>query len=251
MINSENTIVSGFIKINNNNNNNISILEYYEYGKHILYSDTPKIIFLDENIYNILKPEDFNNKNTYIHKLCKEDIYLYNYIKYININDNIITDNPDKDTLDYLMLMCYKTELMRKAVEINYFNTTNFIWVDFGIKKIIKCSNLDFINKLNNIRYNIKDNDKIRIGNILSYQDYINYNFYRKICWFFPGGIFSGNQKVIIKFANLVKDKCIYLMSVYKLLTWEVNVWYMIYLDNKNLFSLYKCNHNDTIIDNY
>ena len=222
----ENTIVSAFININNYNN--ISILEYYEYGKKILCSHINKIIFLDENMYNLLKPEDFDNESTHIIKISKKDIYLYDYEKYLN-KDIIITDNYSKDTLEYLIIMCYKTEFMRKAVEINHFNTTNFIWLDFGLKKVFKCSDFEFINKLNNIRYNNVFDNKIRIGNILPYEHYINYNFYRKICWFFPGGLFSGSENSIINFANLVKDKCIYLMSVYKLLVWEVNIWYLIY----------------------
>lgn len=32
---------------------------------------------------------------------------------------------------------------------------------------------------------------------------------------------------------------------------WEVNIWFLIYLENKDLFDYYSCDHNNTIIDNY
>ena len=32
---------------------------------------------------------------------------------------------------------------------------------------------------------------------------------------------------------------------------WEVNIWYLVYKENKELFDNYYCNHNNTIIDNY
>jgi len=32
---------------------------------------------------------------------------------------------------------------------------------------------------------------------------------------------------------------------------WEVNIWYIIYNENKHLFDIYKCNHDNSIIENY
>ena len=32
---------------------------------------------------------------------------------------------------------------------------------------------------------------------------------------------------------------------------WEVNIWYLIYKENKELFNSYGCNHDKTLIDNY
>ena len=48
-----------------------------------------------------------------------------------------------------------------------------------------------------------------------------------------------------------MKKKCIELVEQDKHLMWEVNIWYLIWKDNKDLFLPYNSNHNQTIIDNY
>ena len=40
-------------------------------------------------------------------------------------------------------------------------------------------------------------------------------------------------------------------MTTKNTIMWEVNVWYLIYNENKLLFDIYDCDHTDSIIDNY
>lgn len=53
------------------------------------------------------------------------------------------------------------------------------------------------------------------------------------------------------KFASLIKSKCIDIMTSKNTIMWEVNIWYLIYKENKSLFDIYNCNHNSSLIDNY
>jgi len=48
-----------------------------------------------------------------------------------------------------------------------------------------------------------------------------------------------------------MKNKCISYIQEHKNLVWEVNIWYLIYRDNKELFNTYKADHNPSIIQNY
>jgi hypothetical protein len=164
-------------------------------------------------------------------------------------NFNLLTDNPLKDTSDYIFLQNFKTECIRKAVSLNTFYTDNFMWIDFGINHIFNCSLDEFQNKilrLNNLNY-----DKVRIGSIIDLNILLDKDIYRGICWYFAGGVFGGNKDALIKFADLAKEKCLQIINEKRTLMWEVNVWYLIYMENRELFSLYKCDHNNTIIDNY
>ena len=76
-------------------------------------------------------------------------------------------------------------------------------------------------------------------------------DIYKDITWYFAGGVFGGDSKALIKFADLTKQQCIKTIENYKTLMWEVNVWFQVYLDNPDLFSLYNCDHNHTLIGNY
>jgi hypothetical protein len=241
------TIVSAFIS-DINKREDININMYYSLGKLILKLSTPKIIFLDENMHNLIKDEDYDKDNTLIIKYNKSEYYLYNYINNLQ-NFKLNTDNHSKDTLEYMFTMCNKTEWIRKAIEIDIFNSDNFIWLDFGIKQVCNCSDDEFIQKLKNMQY--KQYDNVRIGHIWDLSLHYNIDILRQISWYFAGGVFGGNKKSLLKFAYLMKEKCIEIVNKYNTIMWEVNIWYILYLETPDLFETYLCNHDNSIIDNY
>ena len=241
------TIVSAFISnINTRNDRNINT--YYLLGKLLLKSTTPKIIFLDKDMYNLIQASDYDKKNTHIINYEKTDIYLYNYSEKL-VNFNLNTDNPSKDSLEYIFAMCNKTEWIKKAIELDTFNSDNFIWIDFGLKQVCNCSNSDFIEKLNKLY--LKNYSSVRIGNIWNLSSYYNFDILKQITWYFAGSVFGGDKKSLIKFAELMKNKCIEIINNYSTIVWEVNIWYMLYRIEPTLFNPYSCDHNNTIIENY
>ena len=52
-------------------------------------------------------------------------------------------------------------------------------------------------------------------------------------------------------YADLMKEKCIYIMTTKNTIMWEVNIWYLIYQENPDLFDLYDCEHDRTMIAGY
>ena len=242
-----NTIVSAFVS-NINNRDDITLKRYYELGKLLLKSTVPKIIFVDETMFNLINLLDYDISNTNIVKIKKINIYLYKYINSLS-QFNLNTDNPNKDTIEYIITQCNKTEWVKSAIELNTFNTNNFIWVDFGIRYIFNCSDEEFIEKINKLKYKVYKN--VRIGNIWNLQNNYNINIYKDIAWYFAGGIFGGNKESLLHFSNKIKEKCIDIILTKNTLMWEVNIWYLIYIENKEIFDNYSCNHNNSIIDNY
>jgi hypothetical protein len=250
------TIVSAFVSdVNFRKDRNLQ--KYFDLGKLLINCDVPKIIFLDECMYKYfvenMGKTIVSNTNTRIYKINKRDSYLYKYEKYLK-NFQLNTDNSDKDTLDFMFTMCNKTEWIKKAIMLNDFNTSNYIWLDFGIRHVFKCSDEDFIYKVNKLKYIEYDN--IRIASIWkNMQDYSWYNedydIYKKIMWFFAGGVFGGNKNALLTFSDKMKEKCMEIMLIKGTIMWEVNVWYLIYKECNELFSRYWCDHNITIIDNY
>ena len=246
------TLVSAFIA-NANQRSDRSVEDYIAYGKKILESKINKIIFMDETIIDKLSNYSYNS-NTIIIPIKKSDNYLYAYKDQIT-NFQLNTTYPEKDTLEYMITMCGKTEHVRKAIELNPFQSSQFIWVDFGIIYIFKNDDIKLQNSLSNIQNNLYDN--VRIGSIWDPELYsamclnFNINIYKDITWYFAGGVFGGNPKALIQFADLMQKQCIKIIQEKQTLMWEVNIWYQIFSENKDLFSLYKCDHNSTILENY
>jgi len=268
------TIVSGFASSNNCFSKNIE--NYCKWGIKLLKINVPKIIFAEENMYEKIK--SYENEYTHIILYDKKESYLNSYI--INSEHHLSNFNKlsSKDTLEYMFIMCNKTEWMKKAIEINYFNTNQFMWIDFGIRKVCngdKKNNNDdddddydepfnqtIMNTQNKAYSNVRigsiwnpyidynfDKENIYVNNI--YCNNISWNVYKKIFWFFAGGVFGGNKDVLLQFSDKMKEMCIKIITEKQTLMWEVNIWYIIFLENKELFDCYQCNHSISIIQNY
>jgi len=241
------TIVSGFLT-NVNQKVDCNIDNFVNLGILFLKAKIPKIIFVDEGMYE--KINTYENEYTKIILINKTNYELYQYMKSgLLTNFSLNTDNHAKDTIEFMFTMCNKTEWVRQAIELNHFNTEQFVWIDFGIRHVFRCNDETFINILESLY--CKNYDKIRIGTIWNLQDQYLFNIYRDITWYFAGGVFGGNKENLIKFANLTKEKCLHVVSNEKTIMWEVNIWYLIYLENKELFETYHCEHDDLIIIKY
>ena len=152
--------------------------------------------------------------------------------------------NETKDTREFFSLMNTKIEFILRASEM--CEDTNFMWVDFGILKIIK--NTDrFINKLKAV--NEKTYDKITIPGCWAMGRGFSVE---EVNWRFCGGFFVIPRNHVQTFyehsRNVLKDFCT--NPIYKL-TWETNVWNIVeYFACKDIIQWFFADHNDTIIHN-
>ncbi len=231
-----------------NNREDYKIESYLQNGKLLMSTKINKVIFLDQETYNELK--DFQNEFTKLIITSSKDIYLNQY-RHLLTHMNISTNNPQKDTLDYFYLMCNKTEFVKEAININLFNSEQFVWIDFGIRYIFNCDNLEFISsveRLNNSSYN-----NVRIGSIWKkYNEFnTNVNPLTSIIWQFAGGVFGGNKEQLIRFATHTREMCLRTIFEHNTIMWEVNIWHLIYQECPDLFDMYPCDHDNTIIYNY
>lgn len=235
-----------------------SIEKYVEYGKKLIALPINKVIFMERAVH----AEHFydeNRENTTFIFIEKKDLYLYQYADQItDFCPN--TDNPEKDTLEYMFVQCNKTEWLREAIDRNPYGSkdpkdptvpkelsNNFVWIDFGIWHMIRDDQVftDACMKIANEPFN----NKVRIACGNSQSDFAN--LHKTISWFFLGSIFGGDRDSLIKFANSVKNKCIETIQKHKTIMWEINVWQMVYADDPTLFLCYGANHDASILQNY
>jgi len=239
------TIVSCFLA-NSNSRGDRKSDKYIELGKKLLNINTPKIIFIDDTIIESI---EYNKQNTVLIPFNRDDIYLYDHKNNIT-NFAVNTDFPEKDTLDYMLLICNKTEIMKKAVELNPFQTEQFVWIDFGINHIFRCDDIEFERKIMDLTK--KKYENVRIGSIIDPQTTIfQGDIYSQVAWYFAGGVFGGNGNALKEFADMVKEECYETIFEKGTLMWEVNIWYIVYLKFPSFFDPYLCNHNESLITNY
>lgn len=234
------SIVTAFLS-NLNQRTDRNTENYIDLGKQLLNIPVRKIVFMDSQyLYRFS-----SNEITCIIPITRQDIKLLDFANEVK-NDVLETSNPSKDTFEYMSFVCSKTDFVARAAELNPFKTSQFVWIDFGIRHIF--SNAEIFNKaVENLC--TKSYEKIRIA-------YINrrpltISIYREVWWFFAGGCFGGPVNQLKKFAQLTAEKSRQVIKEKNVLPWEVNVWTLVYEENKELFDLYYGNHDEGLLLNY
>ena len=243
------TIISAFIYLSTNSNT--SLESYIAHGIKLLKRDIQKIIFIDENVFAHF--EEYQNAETVLIKTKLEDLYLYKYkdrLKNLRVNTNNIT----KDTFEYFVIQCNKTEWVREAISLHRRRALKegdvnpiqqFIWIDFGIYHVLT-DDVDISTDFFKHNY-----DNVRIPSIWNLDITYNCDYKRDIMWYFAGGVFGGAAEKLVRFADLTKQTCLAMIENEAHLMWEVNIWYLVWMDNKDLFNVYKATHDSSIIINY
>ena len=232
------TIVTGFLK--NVNTNKRKIDTYMEHGKQLLSLFCNKIMFVEQDVYDTyLKDEFFPTTHFVIVK--RKDNYLYEYMDHLT-DPVFYTDNYGKDTMEYMMLICHKTEWVKKAIENNFFHSDQFVWIDFGIRHVLSsCQVIDAVLT--------KTYDCVRIAaGKTSLDSAIPISILHRVHWYFLGGIFGGNASSLCEFADKMKTLCIDIIKKNNILCWEVNIWFILYKMYPTLFSPYYSDHNNSMI---
>lgn len=253
------TIVSAFIGgINKSPNKSIDL--YLRYGYQLMRIKIPKILFIDETLIDQLKKigDDISYEYNYIIPYKLTDIYLYQYVNQLK-NVSVCSSNPQKDTIEYFMVQCHKTEWIRQAIELNRYNSVNYMWIDFGIYQFIDKLNLsteEKFNQFSNSLYQIEyqKTDLIRMPQMWNLKATCN-NFHdymkKHICWYFGGSLFGGNKDNLIKFAQSTKQQCLKMIIDESWLVWELNIWYLVYQETPQLFETYWAKHDLSIFEKY
>jgi hypothetical protein len=253
------TIVSAFIS-NVNSREDRKLEEYISYGIKLMGVNIPKIIFLDKTIISSHPEFRLSSENTCIIPIDKTDIYMYQFIGQIT-NFELREHNPKKDTIEYILLQCNKTEFIREAIASNPFQTDQFIWIDFGIFHMYQENETMFYKSIDiacHKRYeNIRMASLWNVHEPLFYQyNNVKIDIYKDIAWFFSGSVFGGEKESLIRFADLAREKYRKIIHERGHIMWEINVWYLIWQDvcleeSRELMDLYYGDHNYTILYEY
>jgi hypothetical protein len=255
------TIVSAFLT---NINENRSVEKYVAYGTKLIELNVPKVIFIEKLVYQTYFSHYGLKTDTKFIFMEKTDLFLYPY-KEEFVHFHVQSTSPRKDTLEYMFVQNHKLEWIRQASEQNYFQTSQFVWVDFGIFHLFS-SEENFTKGISNVVE--KEYESVRIAGIWRLSDEVqDFDFveakkeylFHQIGWFFAGSVIGGNKSAVIEFADLCKQKCLFLLKEYQHIMWEVNVWALVYLDLQKkkdkdtalILQWYPSDHNDSILMNY
>jgi hypothetical protein len=236
-----------------NNDRNRKVNKYLELAQEfILLLPYPVIFFIDDDDIETYK-YIYNSRNelnllqlTNICKISFTKTYFYKYLSRLEeLQRHFIIRNGElkHETPLYIILTNNKFFFMEKAIELNPFNSSHFIWMDFGINHVAKNTELihEWINCVP---------DKIKQLCINPYIENIEPKKYFENIWHnCAAGLFSGSKENLLKYGELFKQKTeqIYNENWYQL---EEAVMTIIQRENYELFDFYYGDY-EGIISNY
>jgi len=250
------TIITMLYDIRSMENNQIErnrkLDSYIDFSKKFLLKlPFPIIFFIDENeetydaIYNSRKELNLLDK-TYIYKCDFKTTYFYKDFSRLEVlqkNFHILNGELEHETPLYVILNNNKFDCIDKTIELNPFNSSHFVWMDFGINHVAE--NTEFIyNWIHEVP------DKIKQMCINPFVEDVDFKEYFKFIYHnMAGGLFSGSLYSMKKYSELFKNKTeeIYNQNWYQI---DEAVMTMVCRENPDLFDLFYGDYKG-IVSNY
>lgn len=222
--------------------------DYLTLGSSLLSLEIPLVIYTEKKLAQMimeLRPKEYHNITKIIELPFEETEYYKHLDKVIRLQEEyrINNINVKKDTPRYVLLGYNKFSFMKEVINNNYFNSSHFIWIDFGVSHVAQN-----INSIRRWVYNIPD--KIRM---LEINPYIENNspkdYFRVIYHNVAAGLFSGSGEYLLKYCELFREKLSYTFEEgwYQL---DEGMMAMINRENEDLTDNYYGDY-DNIINGY
>jgi hypothetical protein len=244
------TFVTAFINIENVEEKAVSWR--FEKFQDLVKTGINLCVYYDSTSENRINEIACENPNVkMMNRFSMEDLISFRICSEIDNLEMPHTDNANKDTKEYMMLINSKIEFIHETIEMNPFGTKYFAWIDFSISKVF--SSEKYKNTLSELGKTEWDTKVLAIPGchekLRSNDDSIVRDELQSIYWRFCGGFFFGDSESLENFYNLYVEHFPKFVNKFKKIVWEVNFW--AWLESNSLWSpnWYSADHNDSIIE--
>jgi hypothetical protein len=261
------TIVTSLYDIDRQNLDGRNWNQYLIWFSKTLRLNSPMVIFVDDdNLVNMIE-QIRKDLPTKIVKLPLESSYYYQYKEKI---EDIINSENYKSKITgnkriecrsslYNIVQYSKFFWVEKAIELNYFSTERFLWLDAGISRFFESIDLDnsFTSK------NISDEDLkdklflqtfIGVYTDLCSSDYISEDYFWDERSYVAGGIFLVDKNSMKNIKSIIDDVLLKKMLNNSVMNNEqICLGYLLkkHPDQFLLFKHYQSKHRNYEILNY
>jgi hypothetical protein len=215
------------------------------YPLYVFVSDDEDGIELEHFIYYTRLRSGIIDK-TYVHRINLQDTYFYRYIDQIKdaqCKFYLINGHLSHETPLYITLNNNKFFFIGQAISKNIFNTSHFVWIDFGINHVARNTE-EIHNWITNVPDKVK---QMCINPYLETHD--RKAFFQYIYHHTAGGLFSGSATNLLQYVKLYTEmyELILRQGWYQI---DEAVMTMVQRDNPNLFEFYYGDYQG-IVSNY
>jgi hypothetical protein len=198
---------------------NISTLQnYLELSRHMLRVRLPMVIFTDEeeivaHVYKTRLEYGLLDR-TMIVRLPFEQTLFYqdlDMLKQRMEEFQIVNWNRDKDTPLYILLNNNKFDFLKRSMEMNFFHTEFFLWMDMGLQHCTKATEKEWLDISETwpsfIQQDREHVHQLRIHTVAKPDDMEWKDYFRMIYHHVAGGLFGGHRDRMEEYIRLFQDQ--------------------------------------------
>jgi glycosyl transferase family 25 len=179
---------------------------YLEQFMVLVDSGISILLFLDSRV-DWTFPE-----NVHVLRVSFEDTWIHRVTQDVALA--VTSARVEKDTIGYMKIQHSKVEWLRRAYELNPYNTKWFAWVDFGLAKLFDDATLKRIRRLP-----VPDTPRLVTPGSWAW---IDCNVWKEVQWRFCGGFLMIHVDKIPGFWEAYTKTVLATLPKF---TWEVNLW--------------------------
>ena len=158
--------------------------------------------------------------------------------------------NMEKDTLEYMVYMHSRHEIIEDAISENPWDSTHFAWIDFNSPKLFSKKQDSFAKLREIATYSFPENTSYFAGCWSKLDDEAAKNIANSIHWRFCGAFFLGDIKSSVQFAELYRSHFPVFLKETGVFCWEVNFWaWLEYKAPEWRPTWYRGDHNDNMLN--
>jgi len=158
--------------------------------------------------------------------------------------------NMEKDTLEYMVYMHSRHEIIEDAISDNPWDSTHFAWIDFNAPRLFSKKQESFDRMQEIAKYPFPLDTSYFAGCWSKLDDAAASRIADSIHWRFCGAFFLGDIKSFIQFAELYRSHFPRFLKETGVFCWEVNFW--AWLEHRVAEwqpTWYRGDHNDNMLN--
>lgn len=232
------TIVTCYYKLHKNKHNDT---EWKYWIENFFMIQSNKIIFTNKETYNIYF-KNRNSANTYYYILEFQNFYTYKYLETFKKHHELDHEKIIHNVHLYL-IWNEKSNFLKRAIELNYFNTDFFVYCDIGYFRIRnlmclyrnwpKTEILKSIgNKITLLEINEFNNNELILNNDIP----ISFQYVNRI----GGGIIAGSKKILLEWINIYYKTLEDFIEINRFIGKDQSIMASTYVKNKKIINLVK-----------
>lgn len=215
--------------------------KYVEWMGNMLKIDNPMVIFCDAQSKPTIESLRPQSAKTVIIETTFKDFYTFKYSQAFIEHFKIDRESHIGHNMFLYMIWSEKSHFLKRAIEMNPFNTEFFLWVDIGCFRV---PNTQFLNWPNNQKVAALDKSKILMLSVNPFtEEELECNSLSKLPSFqrlnrIGGTIFGGYRDALLKWHDKYYEMLEYFISIDRFIGKDQSIMNSVYLLNRDLIQL-------------